>query len=65
MTKCPKCKNGELREEVNLVGMIFSRKKLVTNYCVLCGWKSVTSFKLNEGEYQALLEKKGGSFGLD
>ena len=58
--KCPKCKQTEILQEVNLKGTIFARRKIITFYCPLCDFKNQKQFKLSENEYQAELEKKGG-----
>ena len=56
--KCPtkNCK-GEIRQEVVLEGTLFSRRKKIINYCTLCGFENVHSFKIKEEEYQKLQEK--------
>ena len=61
MIKCPKCNKTELREEVNLVGVIFARKKRLIFYCPLCDYKNVRTFDLKEEEYQAEMDKKRGN----
>jgi hypothetical protein len=50
--KCPtkNCK-GEIREVITYEGLIFNRTKKITNYCPICDFKKVHSFKINEDEY--------------
>lgn len=57
--KCPECNKGEIREEHNLGGTIFRRKKIITFYCTRCSFKQIREFKIKEEEYRAELQKKG------
>jgi len=40
---CPKCKNGELKENIGYSG-ILSVKKIITYYCPLCDFKNKIEF---------------------
>lgn len=55
---CPKCKKGEIMQEINYLGYIFKRKKKITFYCPLCDFKNTKIFDIKESEYQIELEKK-------
>lgn len=57
MIKCPKCKIEDIKQEVNLKGYIFNRRKVITFYCPLCDWQNIKIFKLNEEEYQLELSR--------
>ena len=52
MTKCPKCKHGEVQEHKGLSGIIFARIKTITFYCNSCEYQLVKRFKINEDQYQ-------------
>ena len=58
---CPKCSKAEILVELNIIGYIFARKKVYTYYCSLCDYNNKKVFKISESEYQAELEKKGGT----
>ena len=53
MVKCPKCQVDEVKEEIHYSGIIFNRKKIITNYCQVCDWQHVTKIKISEEEYQS------------
>jgi transposase-like protein len=55
MVKCPKCQIDEVKEEVHYAGLIFSRRKIITNYCPVCDWEHIKKIKINEEEYQSKL----------
>ena len=53
MVKCPKCKKGELKENISYEGMLFNIKKVITTYCVLCEFRSRIMFPASLSEKQA------------
>ena len=44
---CPKCKQGEIKEQVSITGLIF-KKKNVYFYCPLCDYQNNKEFKLSK-----------------
>jgi hypothetical protein len=44
---CPKCKEGEVKEQVTLKGFIFKKKRVVT-FCPLCDFKNEHIFDLSK-----------------
>lgn len=58
--KCPACKKGEIREDIGLIGVIFSRKKRLIAYCPICDFKNVREFDISEAQYHAEINKKAG-----
>ena len=49
---CPKCKYGNIHEQINYGGFIFFRKKRITYYCDICDWENKKAFLISEKEYQ-------------
>jgi transposase-like protein len=48
---CPKCKEGEIKEQVSITGLIF-KKKNVHFYCPLCDYQNDKEFKLSKEDVQ-------------
>jgi C4-type Zn-finger protein len=44
MVKCPKCKYGELKENISYEGILFNIKKVITTYCQLCDFRNRVVF---------------------
>ena len=47
--KCPNCKEGEVKEQVNISGF-FAKKKDITYFCPLCSWENKKQFKLSKDD---------------
>lgn len=60
---CPKCKEGEVKEQVSIKGLFVKRKE-VSYFCPLCDFENKKEFKLSKEDVQlenlerANLEKK-------
>ena len=61
--KCPKCNNGEVKEQISIKGFIF-KKKIVITFCPLCDYRNEHIFNLSsqdveiENKQRANLENK-------
>jgi C4-type Zn-finger protein len=47
---CPKCKQGEVKEQVSLKGFLFWKKKVVTSYCNLCSFRNEQVFEITTAD---------------
>lgn len=52
--KCPKCKNGEVKENINFKNKFFGFKKLkiVSTICPLCDFKNIHEFEMSKEDYE-------------
>lgn len=51
---CPKCKEGEVKEQVSIKGFFVKRKE-VSYFCPLCEFENIKTFKLSQDDVE--LEK--------
>lgn len=55
---CPNCKEGILKEDISVKGLIWNRRKIYTYFCPLCSFENSKVIKVNEDEYQAEIKRK-------
>ncbi len=48
---CPKCKKGELKEQISIRGFMFKKKKIIT-FCPLCDYKNEHIFELSKEDVE-------------
>lgn len=58
--KCPKCKKGEIKENISYRGF-FNKEKIFTYFCPLCEFHKEKRIKISLGELNAeLMAKRSG-----
>jgi len=55
--KCPKCKEGEIREQISIKGFIFKKKKVYL-YCPLCDFENVREFRLSKEDLKLEIQDR-------
>jgi hypothetical protein len=61
--KCPNCKDGDLKEQVQLKGItIFTRKKVITWFCPCCDFTNERILSISNDDYVAELKRKSREY---
>lgn len=55
---CPKCKKGEIQEQISFRGFWFWKKKHISFFCPLCSFENKRKFKVSKKDIQIADEER-------